>query len=578
MIKKLASCIGEYKKAAIIAPLAIIGEVVFEVLIPLVMARIVDVGITNGDLNAILIYGAIMLLMAGCALLCGVVSARFGAVASVGFAKNLRRRLFNKVQDFSFKNVDKFSTASLVTRLTTDVNYTQNAFMMVIRVAVRAPLMFLMALIIVIEMNYKLSLVFIAVIPLMAVVVVIMAKIVFPLFEAMFKKFDRMNMRVQENLTAIRVVKAFVREDHETEEFRKASESVQNAQKKAEKIMVFVMPMAQLAMYATLLAVMLWGGSMIVDGELLTGDLMSFITYVGQILMALMMVAMILITLIMSRASVERICEVLDEEIDITDSEADKELTVNSGDISFENVSFGYSDNEEKYIFKNLSLDIKSGETVGIIGGTGSAKTSLVQLILRLYDVQKGEVKVGGHNVKNYTLKKLRDSAAIVLQKNTLFSGTIKENLLWGDESATDEQIVNAASIACADDFVKSFPDGYETFLGQGGVNVSGGQKQRLCIARALLKKPKIMILDDSTSAVDTATDSKIRDALKNQLAGTTVIIIAQRLTSVMDADKIIIMNNGYIEAIGKHDDLLRDNDIYRDIYNSQQKGVIENV
>ncbi len=540
------------------------------------MGLLVDKGVEAGDLNNILMYGGIMVLMAVCSLLCGALSARYGAVASSGFARNLRTKLFGKVQDFSFYNVDRFSTGSLITRLTTDVTFIQNAFMMMIRVAFRAPIMLITSFTMAATINFKLSLIFVCAMPVFLIALAVFAKVAFPLFERMFKKFDAMNNRLQENLTAIRVVKAFVREDHETKIFRDASADVQKAQVKAEKIMVYAQPLMSFVTYAVMIGIMWFGGNMILKGDMSKGDLTSFIAYVSQILMSLLMVAMIMVNLVISQASAARVNEVLDEVVDIDDKDANPDLKVKDASITFENVKFSYNKKLDNVVLNDINLNINAGETIGVIGGTGSAKTTLVHLIPRLYDVTAGQVKVGGVDVREYKLKELRDNVAMVLQKNVLFSGTIRENLLWGNGNATQEEIEEAAKNACAHDFIMSFPDKYETYLGQGGVNVSGGQKQRLCIARALLKKPKIMILDDSTSAVDTATDASIRDAFRENLKETTVIIIAQRISSVMDADKIIVMKDGEINGFGNHEELLANNDIYREVYESQQKGAEE--
>lgn len=573
MIKKLASSIGEYKRPSILAAVFVALEVGLEVTIPYLMSFLVDLGIKTSNMRNIVLYGGIMVACAMLSLFFGVISARNAAKASAGFAKNLRGKVFGKVQDFSFYNIDKFSTGSLITRLTTDVNFIQFAFMLLIRVAVRSPLMFTVGVIMATTLNAKLALTFIAIIPVLLAAMLVLIKIGFPLFEKMFKKFDDMNNRVQENLTAIRVVKSFVRESHETDEFRKASSAVQRAQIKAEKAIVFGMPIFMFCMYGSLLSILWFGGNMVITNGMSEGQLTSFISYVQQILISLMMMAMILINLVISRASAKRIVEVLDESPDINDSNADPAYKVQDGTIEFKDVSFSYNKGDN-YVLDGISFKINAGETIGIIGGTGAAKTSLVQLIPRLYDVQKGEVLVSGKPVKSYTLTNLRDAVAMVLQKNVLFSGTIKENLRWGDENATDDDIASVCTIAQADGFIRSFPDGYDTVLEQGGSNVSGGQKQRLCIARALLKRPKIMILDDSTSAVDTATDAKIRDGLRKRLGDTTVIIIAQRINSVKEADRIIVMNDGKIDAIGRHEDLLESNNIYKEVYQSQQKGV----
>lgn len=572
MIKKLVPCVGEYKKHAILTPIVMIGEVIMEISIPFVMAQIIDKGIQgDGGISYTVKMGLLMVFMALVSLMFGALGGRLAAVAGMGFAKNVRKTLFDKIQEFSFSNIDKFSTASLVTRLTTDVTNTQNAFMMLIRMAARAPIMLIGATAMAISINTKLAMIFLIAIPVLGCALFFIIKNAHPRFEAMLAKYDKMNANVQENLIGIRVVKAFVREEQEKKKFELGADEVRRAQVFAEKLVILNMPLMQLCMYGCIVAVLWFGGNMVVDGTFAIGQLSSFISYVTQILMSLMMLSMIFIMTIISRASVTRIVEVLDEEIDITEPEST--LSVEDGSIEFKDVSFSYSKDPEKTALDHINLSIKSGETIGIIGGTGSSKTSLVQLIPRLYDVLSGELKVGGHNVKDYDLTTLRNSVAMVLQKNVLFSGTIRENLLWGDENATEEEIVAACKAACAHDFIMSFPDGYETDLGQGGVNVSGGQKQRLCIARALLKKPKIVILDDSTSAVDTATDSNIRRAFRENLKGTTTIIIAQRITSVSDADRIIVMDDGKIDAFGTHEELMRTNQIYQEVYESQQKG-----
>lgn len=572
MYKRILSCVGEYRKYALLTPVTIIGEVLMELLIPAVMAMIIDNGIKQGDVGYVVKMGGIMILMSLVSLAFGALAGRFAAVAGMGFAKNLRRKLFAKVQSFSFANVDKFSTSSLITRLTTDVTNTQNAFMMVIRMAIRSPIMFIGAIIMAVKMNPKLSLVLLIVLPLLVIAMVLIISKAFPRFLAMLEKYDGMNARVQENLIGIRVVKAFVREKHEKDNFRNIADNVRKAQVFAEKLIVMGMPVMQIGMYTSIVAVLWFGGNMAVSGSMGTGQLASFITYITQILMSLMMLSMIFIMLVMSRASIQRISEVLDEEPSIKDCENSTEK-VEDGSVRFENVSFSYFDDMNNVALENINLDIKSGETIGIIGGTGSSKTTLVQLIPRLYDTTAGTVYVGGKDVKSYPLEELRNNVAMVLQKNVLFSGTIKDNLKWGDENASDSEIIEACKSACADDFVQSFPDKYETDMGQGGVNVSGGQKQRLCIARALLKKPKIIILDDSTSAVDTATDSNIRKAFREKLSDTTTFIIAQRISSVKDADRIIVMDNGRINGTGTHDELMKNNAIYREVYDSQQKG-----
>ena len=569
MYKTIFSHIGNYKKQAILAPVTIIGEVAMEVTIPLVMAHIIDDGIRQGKVSYVAAMGGVMVLMALFSLIFGALSGRFAAVAAMGFAKNLRSALFRKVQDFSFSNVDKFSTASLTTRLTTDVTNIQNAFMMFIRMAFRSPMMFIFATIMAVRQNAKLSLVFLVSVPILGAAVFTIVAKAHPRFEKMLSRYDSMNAKVQENLTGIRVVKAFSRENYENERFTERTDEVRAAQFFAEKLVILNMPIMQLCMYATITAIIWFGGKMAVVGDIQTGELSSFIMYVGQILMSLMMLSMLFIMFVISRASMERIYEVLKEEPSIKDAENGSQISAQDGSISFRNVSFSYFDDMN-------NLDIRSGETIGIIGGTGSSKSSLVQLIPRLYDATQGEVIVGGHSVRDYPLETLRNQVAMVLQKNVLFSGTIRDNLKWGDENATDEEMIDACKSACAHDFIMDFPDGYDTDLGQGGVNVSGGQKQRLCIARALLKKPKIIILDDSTSAVDTATDSSIRAAFREKLSDTTTIIIAQRISSVQDADRIIVMDGGKITDIGTHDELMKTSTIYREVYDSQQKGAEE--
>lgn len=576
MIKKLWSCVGDYKIYAFLSPITIIGEVLLEISIPFVMAKIIDVGVANGDVEYITKMGILMILMALISLSFGALAGKFAAIASTGFAKGIRKKLFDKIQDFSFANVDKFNTASLVTRLTTDVTNLQNSFMMIIRLLVRAPIMLICALFMSIYINAKLSLIFVIAIPFLGISLYLIASKAFPRFQDMLTKYDKMNGSIQENLVGIRVVKAFVRGDYEDNKFKESAAKVRDAQVKAEKLIILNMPIMQFCMYACMIAISWFGGNLIIKGNMQTGELMSFISYVTQILMSLMMISMVFVTLVLSRASLFRIIEVFDEEIDIKDKQ-NAITEVKDGSIIFDNVTFKYNKTSENYALENINLSIKSGETIGIIGGTGSSKSSLVQLIPRLYDVTEGAVLVGGKDVRDYHIESLRDSVAMVLQKNVLFSGTIKENLKWGNKNASDEEIVAACKAANAHDFIMSFPEKYNTDLGQGGVNVSGGQKQRLCIARALLKNPKIIILDDSTSAVDTTTDANIRKALKENLNDTTTIIIAQRISSVCEADKIIIMNDGSISAIGTHEDLLKTNDIYKEIYESQQKGVGEN-
>ena len=574
MIKKLSAYIGKYKLQALLSPLLVLFEVVLEVFIPLLMGKIVDIGIPNKDFNYILKMGGLMVLMAFGALVFGALCARVAVVASNGMATNLRKGLFDKIESFSFKNTDRFTTPSLITRLTNDVNNIQNSFQMIIRMLARAPFMLILATVMAYRISPRLSIVILSAIPALALVVGILAKIAFPRFEAMLQKYDSMNARVQENLVAIRVVKAFVRGDYESVKFKDAVAALKNAQRKAEKILVLAMPVMQITMYASILFVLFLGGKDILAGKLMTGQLMSFISYITQILMSLMMILMVFVTLVLSSASAKRIIEVLDEVPAINDDTADDTLSVKDGSIEFRGVNFSYAGKEDNLALSGINLFIRSGETIGIIGGSGSAKSTLVQLIPRLYEVFSGEVLVGGRNVKDYKIETLRGSIGMVLQKNVLFSGTIKDNLRWGNSSATDEEITAACQDAQADAFIRSFPEGYDTVLGQGGVNVSGGQKQRLCIARALVKNPKILILDDSTSAVDTATDAAIRAAFCEKHGDATTIIIAQRITSVMEADRIVVLQDGAIDGVGTHEELLQSNEIYRDVYTSQQKGV----
>lgn len=574
MIKKLLPYLSKFKVYAILCPLAVIGEVLLEIRIPLLMAKIVDKGIPSKNITYVLQTGGLMVAMALVALLFGALSSKFAATASMGFGSEIRKGLFNKVQEFSFSNIDKFSTASLVTRLTTDVNNTQNALMMIVRILVRAPVMLISATIMAYSINKSLVTVFLVAIPFLAIILTSIAVMAFPRFSAMLKKYDAINASVQEDLIAIRVVKAFVRSKYEKMKFKIANDQLMNASIKAEKVVICNLPFMQITMYACIASILWFGGNMVIGGTMLTGQLISFISYVSQILISLMMISMVFISTILSRASVSRILEVLDEPVDITDAHISYDRKVKDGSVDFYDVSFKYNSKAETDTLEHVNIHIKSGQTIGIIGGTGSSKTTLVQLIPRLYDVTGGKVLVGGVDVRSYKLEELRGAVAMVLQKNVLFSGTIKDNLKWGNPNATDEQVADACRAAQAHDFIMSFKDGYETNLGQGGVNVSGGQKQRLCIARALLKNPKILILDDSTSAVDTATDSKIREALRELGKDITTIIIAQRITSVSDADEIIVLDDGKINAIGTHDELLRNNQIYQEVYYSQQEGV----
>ena len=569
MVKKLMAHVKEYKTNAILTPLFMLLEVAMEMVIPLMMASIIDDGVNAGNMNHIYKMGIYMILIALVGLFAGVMGGRCGAFASAGLAKNLRQAQFEKIQTYSFKNIDKFSSNSLITRLTTDVTNVQNAFQMLLRIGTRAPASLIVALILAIRISPKLSMVYVVALVFLVSIMFILLPKTRKVFKEVFEKYDELNESVQENVSAIRVVKANVREQYETEKFHKASNNIYNMFIKAEKIMVVAMPIMMGTVYACILLISWFGAKEIVAGGLTTGALMSLLTYCMNILMSLMMLAMIFIMITMSIASAERIVEVLDEVPDISNPE-NPVYEVADGSIVFENVNFGYHKNAEDFVLSDINLSIKSGETVGIIGGTGSAKTSLVNLISRLYDVSEGSVKVGGRDVREYDIETLRDEVAVVLQKNVLFTGTIYENLRWGDKNATDEECKRACQLACADEFIDKMPDGYNTFIEQGGTNVSGGQRQRLCIARALLKKPKVLILDDSTSAVDTATDAKIRRAFREEIPGTTKLIIAQRISSVQDADHIIVMDDGKINGYGTHEELLANNEIYRDVYESQ--------
>lgn len=575
MIKRLSQCIREYKKDAILSPLYVLVESLLDVAIPFVMAGLIDKGIEAGNMSMILRYGAILVGFALVALTFGALSGRNCARATAGFARNLRHDMFHHLQVYSFSNIDKFSSAGLVTRLTTDVSNVQNAFMMIIRTLIRCPAMLIFAMVMSFRINQDISLIFLAVIPILGVGLYLIIKHVHPVFERVFKTYDRLNGVVQENLSGIRVVKNFVREDHEIEKFDTISGTIYKDFSLAERILALNSPLMQGCVYACMILVSWLGAKQIVIGNMSTGNLMSFFTYIMQILSSLMMLSMVFVMITMSRASAERIVEVLDEESDITNCD-NPVYEVKDGSVEFTDVSFSYAKRPDKTVLDDIDLIIPFGQTVGIIGGTGSSKSSLVQLIPRLYDVTGGCVKVGGVDVRNYDLQTLRHNVAMVLQKNTLFSGTIKENLRWGNPDATDEELVHACRLAQADDFISTFPDGYDTYIEQGGTNVSGGQKQRLCIARAILRKPKILILDDSTSAVDTKTDALIRQAFREEIPNTTKIIIAQRISSVMDADQIVVMDNGRINACGTHEELLANNEIYREVYESQQKGGLE--
>lgn len=572
MIKRLAGSIKQYKKETALAPIFMVLEVIMEVIIPFLMARLIDKGISAGNMDYIWKMGMILVLAALLALAFGVLSGSFAAKASSGFARNLRQDMYYNVQKFSFSNIDKFTTSSIVTRLTTDITNVQNAFQMIIRMSVRSPIMLILSLSMAFSINSELSLIFLAVIPVLGVGLFFIIGKVHPIFERVFRTYDKLNTVVQENLHGIRVVKSYVREEHEQEKFQTISNSIYQDFTKAEKRIAFNMPLMQFCMYGSMLLIAWIGAKLIVGGSMSTGQLMSVITYSMQILMSLMMLSMVFVMIIISRASSERIVEILEETPDLINSQHPV-FQLKDGSISFEKVDFSYAKDQSKLCLSGVNVAIASGETVGIIGGTGSSKTSLVQLIPRLYDVTNGMVMVGGVDVREYDIETLRNEVAVVLQKNVLFSGTIKENLRWGCEDATDEEMIRICKLAQAHEFIQSFPNGYDTYIEQGGSNVSGGQKQRLCIARALLKKPKVLILDDSTSAVDTRTDALIRKAFREEIPNTTKLIIAQRCSSVQDADKIIVMDGGSIHAIGSHEELLENNEIYQEVYHSQMKG-----
>ena len=580
MIKKLARYINGYKKESILTPIFVMLEVIMEVLIPFLMADLIDKGIDGGNIPLIIKLGAALLIGAFISLFFGALAGKTAATASAGFAKNLRKGMFYNIQDFSFSNVDKFSNSSLITRLTTDVTNVQMSYQMIIRNAARSPLMLIFALTAAFGISSKLSLIFLIMIPVLGIGLYLIIKNAFPIFERVFKSYDNLNRIVQENLSGIRVVKSFIREEHEIDKFSKTSEEISKDFIKAEKLLAFNMPLMQFSVYSCMLLLSWFGARAVVASGnnpalgLSTGQLMSLITYTMQILMSLMMLSMVLVMITISKASARRIVEVLDEQTDIKNPSSPI-YEVENGDIEFENVNFKYSDSADKLCLENINIKIKSGETIGIIGGTGSSKTTLVQLIPRLYDVSSGAVKVAGIDVRNYDIESLRKSVSMVLQKNVLFSGTIKENLKWGNPDATDEEIKEACSIAQADGFIENFPDKYETYIEQGGTNVSGGQKQRICIARALLSNPKVLILDDSTSAVDTKTDSHIRKELSSSMPNTTKIIIGQRISSISEADKILVMDDGKIVDYGTHEELIKSSSIYREVYESQSKGVL---
>ena len=569
MIKTLAKQIKEYKRASLVTPIFMILEVTMEMVIPLLMASIIDDGVQAGDMKHIFVIGCYMVLAAIVGLFAGVMGGKYGAKASTGFARNLREAMYENIQTFSFSNIDKFSTAGLVTRMTTDVTNIQNAYQMLLRMCFRAPVSLICAMLMAFLINARVASIYLVAVVFLGIVIIFIMRAVSKYFSEVFKKYDDLNANVQENVAAQRVVKAYVREDYEIDKFHKASYNIYKMFKKAECTMTYVWPVMQFTVYGCILGISWLGAHMIVASQLTTGELMSLLTYCMSILMNLMMLAMIFVMMTMSAASARRIAEVLEEKADITNPEQ-PDYDVTDGSIRFDHVTFRYNKQSEKPVLDDLNFEIKAGETIGILGGTGSSKTSLVNLISRLYDVNEGTVYVGGKDVRSYDLETLRNEVSVVLQKNVLFSGTILENLRWGDENATEEECIRACRLACADEFIEKMPEKYNTYIEQGGSNVSGGQKQRLCIARALLKKPKVLILDDSTSAVDTATDAKIRKAFATEIPGTTKIIIAQRISSIQDADRIIVMDNGKIDAFAPHEELLRTNEIYKEVYEAQ--------
>lgn len=572
MLKTLGSHIKEYKKASIATPIFMIGEVIMETIIPLLMASIIDKGVDAGNMKHIYLVGGLMLLTAFCSLLFGIGGGVYGAKASTGFARNIRKAMYENIQTFSFSNIDKFSTSGLVTRLTTDVTNIQNAFQMILRMCMRAPFSLIFAMAMSFYISPRLACIYLIATVFLGLILAFIVTKATKYFTQAFPKYDDLNESVQENVSGIRVVKAYVREDFEKEKFKKASGNIYKIFCKAEGVVAWNSPVMNITVYACMILISWIGAHMIVQDELTTGQLMSLLTYCMSILMNLMMLSMIFVMMTMSQASAKRICEVLNEKADLTNPE-NPVTEVKDGSIRFENVNFSYRKDAGTPVLKNINLEIKSGETIGIIGGTGSAKSSLVNLISRLYDVTEGKLLVGGVDVREYDMETLRNQVAVVLQNNVLFSGTILENLRWGDKDATEEECKKACELACADEFIQRMPEGYHTFIEQGGTNVSGGQKQRLCIARALLKKPKILILDDSTSAVDTATDAKIRKAFAEVIPGTTKLIIAQRVSSVEHADRIIVMNEGQIDGFGTHQELMENNEIYREVYESQTGG-----
>ena len=572
MLKTLAAQIKEFKRDSILTPIFMILEVLMETLIPFLMASIIDNGVNKGDIHHIYVVGAWMVVAACFSLFAGIMGGKYGARASTGFARNLRKSMFENIQTFSFANIDKYSTAGLVTRMTTDVTNLQNAYQMILRMCTRAPASLICAMAMSFFISPKLASVYLIAVILLGGVLAIIIRFATKYFNEAFPKYDDLNARVQENVSAIRVVKAYVREDHEASTFKKASGNIYKLLVKAENVVVFNAPAMQFTVYTCILLISWLGAKMIVNSSLTTGELMSLLTYCMNILMSLMMVSMVFVMVSMSVASAERITEVLEEKPELTNPE--RPVTeVKDGSIVFDHVNFSYKKGNGEYVLKDINLNIHAGETIGIIGGTGSAKSSLVNLISRLYDVTTGSIKVGGMDVRSYDMETLRNQVAVVLQKNVLFSGTILENLRWGNKEASKEECIRACQLACADEFIEKMPEGYETYIEQGGSNVSGGQKQRLCIARALLKKPKVLILDDSTSAVDTATDARIREAFAKEIPGTTKLIIAQRISSVQGADRIIVMNDGQVDGFGTHGELLANNQIYREVYESQTQG-----
>lgn len=572
MIKKLAKYLDGYRKDTIITPVFMILEVLFEMLIPLLMGSIIDDGVKKGDMNHIYMVGTVMVVAAGLGLFTGLMGGKYGARASAGFAKNLRESMYRNIQTYSFSNIDKFSTSGLVTRLTTDVTNIQNAFQMIIRMCMRAPASLIVAMCMAFYVNRKIAMIYLIAVLILGLILFVIIRITMKYFNQVFRRYDKLNESVQENVSAIRVVKAYAREPYEKEKFSKASDNIYRMFVKAESMIALNNPIMMFTVYTCILLISWIGANMIVVGDLTTGNLTSLLAYCMNILMSLMMLSMIFVMVTMSIASAERIVEVLDEKADIVNPE-NPVMEIKDGSVDFEHVSFRYRKDAEDFVLKDIDFSVQSGETIGVIGGTGSAKSSLVNLISRLYDVDEGSIKVGGIDVREYDLEVLRNQISVVLQKNVLFSGTILENLRWGDENASREDCIRACKLACADEFITKMKDGYDTYIEQGGTNVSGGQKQRICIARALLKKPKILILDDSTSAVDTATDAKIRKAFREEIPETTKFIIAQRISSIEHCDRIIVMENGQVDGFGSHEELLKTNTIYQEVYESQTNG-----